>query len=227
MGEGVEPARHQTILVLDFGGQYTQLIARRVRENRVYCEIHPYDVELAEIEAMAPIGIVLSGGPDSVYAAGAPLVAPELFSLGIPILGICYGMQLTAHLLGGEVQAAAQREYGRTEIELVGECALFAGLEPRQTVWMSHGDRIETLPDGFVRAARTDNAPTVACEHRERRIWGIQFHPEVVHTVHGGDMLRNFLYRVCGAEGSTAFFFSRIWKKAGAAQIPLAEEEER
>ncbi|MBZ0111656.1 MAG: glutamine-hydrolyzing GMP synthase [Thermoanaerobaculia bacterium] len=192
---------HQTLLILDFGSQYTQLIGRRVRENRVYCEIHPFNVSLETIRRIQPAGIILSGGPQSVYAEGAPISDPGIFDLGVPILGICYGMQLMAQQLGGEVEAASHREYGRAEIEISAPGNLFAGLSAREPVWMSHGDRIGRLPEGFVATARTDNAPVVAFENRARRIWGIQFHPEVVHTVNGGELLRNFLYGICEARG--------------------------
>jgi GMP synthase (glutamine-hydrolysing) len=192
---------HQSVLVLDFGSQYTQLIARRLRENRVYCEIHPYDLAAEEIRRRRPIGLILSGGPGSVYAADAPQPDPELFELGIPTLGICYGMQLMAERLGGRVEPSEHREYGRAEIDVVERGALFEGLERRETVWMSHGDRIREPPAGFCVAAATTAAPVVAFEHREARLYGIQFHPEVSHTVSGGDLLRNFLYEICGAAG--------------------------
>jgi GMP synthase (glutamine-hydrolysing) len=195
------PIDHETILVLDFGSQYTQLIARRVRENRVYCEIHPYDMPLDEIRRRAPLGIILSGGPDSVYSEGAPRRDREIFELEIPTLGICYGMQLAAHALGGSVERAAHREYGRAEIDVDRTGVLFQGLAERETVWMSHGDRIVEPPAGFRVLASTGNAPVVAFEDPERKIWGIQFHPEVAHTVHGGEVLRNFLYGACGASG--------------------------
>ncbi|MCB1054022.1 MAG: glutamine-hydrolyzing GMP synthase, partial [Acidobacteria bacterium] len=193
--------QHQTVLILDFGSQYTQLIARRVRENRVYCEIEPCDLPVEEIRRRAPVGLILSGGPDSVYGEDAPRSSAELFDLGIPVLGICYGMQLIAHQLGGRVEGATSREYGRAEIELLDREGLFDGLAGRETVWMSHGDRICEAPPGFRTLATTGNAPVVAFAHAERRIYGIQFHPEVSHTVHGGEVLRNFLYAGCGAEG--------------------------
>ena len=193
---------HQTVLVLDYGSQYTQLIARRVRENRVYCEIHPFDLPLDEIRRRAPVGLILSGGPQSVYDEGAPGATEELFALGVPVLGICYGLQVMAHALQGRVAASDRREYGRAEIALGEEPGLlFQGLGGRQTVWMSHGDRVAELPPGFRATASTPNAPVVACEDPDRRLWGIQFHPEVSHTVAGGDMLRNFLYEACGAAG--------------------------
>jgi GMP synthase (glutamine-hydrolysing) len=192
---------HQTVLILDFGSQFTQLIARRVRDHRVYCEVHPFDLSLAEIRRRQPIGIILSGGPQSVYETGAALPSPELFALGIPILGICYGMQIVAHLLGGAVEGGGKHEYGRAEIDVVHPGALFAGLDARQTVWMSHGDRVTALPPGFLACATTANAPSVACEDPTRRIYCIQFHPEVSHTVAGSEILHNFVYDVCGAAG--------------------------
>ena len=192
---------HQTFLILDFGSQYTQLIGRRVRENRVYCEIHPFSLSIDTVRRIQPAGIILSGGPQSVYSEFAPKCDPGIFDLGIPILGICYGMQLTAFLLGGEVDASGHREYGRAEVTIEDKSALFAGLDSEQTVWMSHGDRIGQLPGGFSPTASTPNAPVVAFEDVDRKIWGIQFHPEVVHTPNGGELLRNFLYGICQARG--------------------------
>ena len=199
MTASMEP--HPTVLVLDFGSQYTQLIARRVRENRVYCEIHPHDLSAAEIQRRQTIGIILSGGPQSVYETEALHPDPEIFAMGIPILGICYGMQALVHLLDGEVEASNQREYGRAEIEIVQDCALFEGMSRRETVWMSHGDCVDQPPPGFVVIASTINAPAVAIADEERGIFGIQFHPEVSHTVSGGEILRNFLYGICNASG--------------------------
>ena len=192
-------SQHQLVLILDFGSQFTQLIARRLREQRVYCEVHPFDLSLGEIERLQPVGIILSGGPQSVYAKRAPLIGEELLHQGIPTLGICYGMQLMAHLLAGGVKASEQREYGRAEVEVAGGGgALFAELDERQTVWMSHGDLIERAPPGFVVTATTASAPVVGFEDAERRLYGIQFHPEVSHTVHGSEILNNFL-TACGA----------------------------
>ena len=198
------PSGHETVLVLDFGSQYTQLIARRVRENRVYCEVHRCDMELEAVRALAPIGVILSGGPGSVYEEDAPQAAAGLFELGVPVLGICYGMQLLAHELGGEVEPSEQREYGRARIALEHHGALFAGLGESENVWMSHGDRVRKPPPGFRVCATTESAPIVALENAERRLFGIQFHPEVSHTVSGGEILRNFLYGVCGARGDWA-----------------------
>jgi len=218
-------ARHQTVLILDYGSQYTQLIARRVRENRVYCEVHPFDLTAEEVRRRQPVGVILSGGPDSVYRDGAPGADPGLFELGIPVLGICYGMGVMAHLLGGEVESSERREYGRAEIELAEDAGmLFSGLEDRQTVWMSHGDSVRRLPDGFAATASTENAPVVACEDAERRLWGIQFHPEVSHTVAGGDMLRNFLYEACGAEGDWGMA-SYLDEAVAAVRRQVGDEE--
>jgi len=198
-------AGHQTVLILDFGGQYTQLIARRVRENRVYCEIQPFDLPLAEIRRRRPIGLILSGGPQCVLDAGAPSAPAELFALGIPVLGICYGMQVIAHVLGGAVERAdRRREYGRAEVSLVPPDApggLFAGLAATETVWMNHGDQVRRMPPGFRATASTESVPIVAFEDRARGIFAVQFHPEVSHTVSGGDMLRSFLFEACGARG--------------------------
>jgi GMP synthase (glutamine-hydrolysing) len=189
-------AGHQTVLILDFGSQFTQLIARRVRENRVYCEVHPFDLPLEEIRRRKPIGLILSGGPQSVYESGAPSAEPALFDLGI-----CYGMQVMAHRLGGSVEGSTHREYGRAEVAIVEPGTLFQGLSTCETVWMSHGDRIRDLPGGFHVTASTGNAPVVGFENPERGLYGIQFHPEVSHTVSGAEILRNFLYGACGARG--------------------------
>ena len=192
---------HQLVLILDFGSQFTQLIARRVRENRVYCEVHPFDLPLAEIRRRQPIGIILSGGPQSVYEEGAPDAPAELFELGMPVLGICYGMQVMARRLGGSVEGSSHREYGRAEVSVSDPGRLFEGLSASETVWMSHGDRVRDLPPGFRVTASTANAPVVAFENPGTGMYGIQFHPEVSHTVSGGEMLRNFLYGICGARG--------------------------
>ena len=192
----------QTVLVLDFGSQYTQLIARRVRENRVFSVVHPFDTPVAEIRRMAPRAIILSGGPQSVYAENAPHCSREIFDLGVPILGICYGMQLTAYYLGGNVEAASEREYGRAEIEVTVESPLFTGTPARQRVWASHGDRILSAPPDFAVTARSANAPVAAFEHRGRGCYGIQFHPEVTHTEAGAQVIRNFLFDVAGCQPS-------------------------
>ena len=202
---------HQLILVLDFGSQYTQLIARRIREQAVYCEIHPYtlatDRELQQLRAMKPLGIVLSGGPNSVYDEGAPTINPALFDLGIPILGICYGAQLTARLLGGDVRPAERREYGRATVRVL------AGGQPGDGVfksvaageelgvWASHGDHVEGIPAGFVHTAESDNCKFSGFAHAAKKIHCVQFHPEVVHTPRGAELLGNFLFGICGAAG--------------------------
>jgi len=186
------------ILVLDFGSQYTQLIARRIRENRVYSEIYPFNAPLDKIISFRPRGIVLSGGPSSVYDSGAPLLDAQVFELGIPILGICYGMQLMAHTLGGRVAKAQRREYGRAELVIDNDADLLAKIPKDSVAWMSHGDRIERPPRGFVRIAHTDNSPIAAMADRKRRFYALQFHPEVIHTVHGKKILKNFLFTICG-----------------------------
>jgi GMP synthase (glutamine-hydrolysing) len=189
----------QTVLVLDFGSQYTQLIARRIREQRVYSVVHPFDLPVAKIREIAPTAIILSGGPQSVYGESAPICSREVFELGVPVLGICYGMQLAAYLLDGRVEAAAEREYGRAAIEVVApDSPLLAGTPQHQQVWASHGDRILAEPPGFVRTASSDNAPIAGFEDRERRIFCIQFHPEVTHSEAGGRIIRNFLFDIAG-----------------------------
>jgi len=189
----------ELVLVLDFGAQYGQLIARRIRECHVYCEILPHDTPTQEILARRPKGIVFSGGPSSVYEDGAPSCDPALFESGIPILGICYGMQLMAKALDGGVRGGAQREYGKTELTVLDHGDLFEGLNPRLIAWMSHGDRVEQVPPGFVETARTSSA-LAAMSHRERKLFGVQFHPEVVHTPWGVEVFRNFLYKQCGCK---------------------------
>jgi GMP synthase (glutamine-hydrolysing) len=189
------------VIVLDFGAQYAQLIARRIRESRVYSIILPFDTPLEQILAYRPQGLVLSGGPASVYETGAPQLDPQVLTAGIPTLGICYGMQVMAHLLpGGRTAAVDQREYGRTRLFVDDGADLFAGLEPRLICWMSHGDSITRLPEGFQPLAHTDRTPVAAMADRRRRLYGLQFHPEVTHTPWGIEVLRNFLYAVCGAQ---------------------------
>ncbi len=194
---------HARVVILDFGSQYTQLIARRIRELGVYSEIHPFDLPLAALKALEPAALVLSGGPSSCYEPGAPTVDPALFGLGIPTLGICYGVQLAVRLLGGEVAPATHREYGRAEVQ-VNEAgaahALFNGFARGEalTVWMSHGDRVERLPPGFALLAETPNAPAAAVHNEAIKFVGVQFHPEVAHTPRGGEILANFLFRYAG-----------------------------
>jgi GMP synthase (glutamine-hydrolysing) len=192
----------QVILILDFGSQYTQLIARRVREQNVYSEIQPFSFPLERIRAMKPTGIILSGGPSSVYDQGAPRISAEVFELGVPILGICYGVQLSSLLLGGKVVPASHREYGRATVHLDQASDLFQGFSIGEdvAVWMSHGDRVESLPDGFRCVGTSPNCPFAAVEAVERKFWGVQFHPEVAHTPRGMEILGNFLFRICKCE---------------------------
>ena len=203
LGMSVTPQKRELVLILDYGSQYTQLIARRVREQRVYCEIHPCTIAypgdgLEKVKALAPSAIILSGGPASVYGEGAPQVDPALFSLGVPILGICYGLQLTAHALGGKVERSEAREYGKAEVKVDrpdGVMHRFAKDETLE-VWMSHGDKIVSMPAGFTTLATSGNTPFCAVADPERKIWGLQFHPEVVHTPRGAEILGAFLFDV-------------------------------
>ncbi len=192
----------QRVLIVDYGSQFTQLIARRVREAHVYCEIHPPTRDLAWIRDFAPVGIILSGGPNSVYDEGAPGADPGLTALGVPVLGICYGMQVLAHVSGGAVRPHGRREYGRAEIEVLAGDGLFAGFPAGTTtpVWMSHGDRVEVPPDDWRVLARSANTPVAAFAHRSRPVYGVQFHPEVAHTPRGAEIIHNFLFRICGAK---------------------------
>ena len=192
----------ERVLVLDFGSQYAQLIARRVREQNVYCEIVRHNITAERLKELAPIGIILSGGPASVYEDGAPKCDPDLFDLGIPVLGICYGMQLVCEALGGKVDSAPAREYGRAECTVVDAEGLFAGVNSQTQVWMSHGDQVANIADSFVPLASTGTCPYAAVKHRERPIFGLQFHPEVTHTPEGSKLLGNFLRNVCGTTGT-------------------------
>ena len=192
--------KNETVIVLDFGGQYNQLIARRVRECNVYCEVLPYSTDIEKIKEKNPVGIIFTGGPNSVYAKEAPKCSKEIFEMGIPVLGICYGSQLMAQMLGGRVERADKREYGKAEISLK-DSKLFEGIENETVCWMSHTDFIDKVPDGFEVTASTSSCPTAAYENAEKRLYGVQFHPEVNHTPRGKDMLKNFLYNVCGCKG--------------------------
>lgn len=219
--------KHQTVLVLDFGGQYNQLIARRVRDEGVYCELIPGASPIERIREKHPQGIILTGGPNSVYAPGAPRCAPEVFSLGIPVLGICYGMQLMTVMLGGQVRSAEQKEYGQTVVNL-NPSPLFEGLDSQAQCWMSHTDQASRLPDGFEVAASTSTCPIAAIADTKRRLYGVQFHPEVQHTVQGEAMLRNFLYEVCGLTGDWSMpgyaeeMTASLRAKVGAGRVLLA-----
>jgi len=196
---------HQLVVVLDFGSQFTQLIARRIREQGVYCEIHPctsaMDPELRELRALQPVGIVLSGGPMSVYEDGAPTINAGVFELGIPVLAICYGAQLMARLLGGVVEPASRREFGRATVKVLHSDGVFAGIAGEMPVWASHGDHVEALPPGFVQTAESVNCPMSGFANTARRIHAVQFHPEVVHTPRGTEIIRNFLFDIVGATG--------------------------
>ncbi|MBV9669437.1 MAG: glutamine-hydrolyzing GMP synthase [Acidobacteriales bacterium] len=192
---------HQTIAILDFGSQYTQLIARRIREQKAFCVVLPCTAPLSEIRALKPLGVILSGGPCSVYDADAPLADPGVLGLQVPVLGICYGLQFVVHHLGGKVRSASKREYGHAQVRVTsGDSRLFAGLPPDLKVWMSHGDEALELPSGFSRTAQSENA-LAGIEDPERGIWAVQFHPEVVHTPLGSQILRNFVFNICGAVG--------------------------
>ena len=222
---------HQTIIVLDFGGQYNQLIARRVRECGVYCEVKPYTTPLADLLAMKPIGFIFTGGPNSVYLEDAPHVDPALFDAGVPVLGICYGCQLIAHHLGGKVVAAndaTAREYGKTETFFDTSCKLFKGLPEKSVTWMSHGDYMEKVPEGFSLVAHSDACPNVAICDETRGFYGVQYHPEVNHTEFGTAMIRNFLYEVCGATGDWTMgdykntAIAAVREKVGSGRVLLA-----
>jgi GMP synthase (glutamine-hydrolysing) len=191
----------ERVLVLDFGSQYAQLIARRVREENVYCEIVRHSISAETIRQRKPAAIILSGGPNSVYEAGAPRCDPKLFELGIPILGICYGMQLISETLGGKVTHSPAREYGRSRLHIANMDSLFAGFPHEIDVWMSHGDQVSDLSQDFVPLASTSTCPYAAVAHRSRPVYGLQFHPEVTHTSLGGTLIHNFLYNIAGCEG--------------------------
>jgi GMP synthase (glutamine-hydrolysing) len=187
----------EKVLVLDFGSQYTQLIARRIRENKVYSEIFPFNTSIEKIKDFNPKGIILSGGPSSVYDKDAPMVGKKIFELGIPVLGICYGMQLMAHLFGGKVARATKREYGKAELIIDKKMNIFDGIPKKTFVWMSHGDRIEHYPPGFIPIAHTANSPVAAMANKGKGCYALQFHPEVVHTQRGFEILKNFLFKIC------------------------------
>lgn len=219
---------HQFVLILDFGGQYNQLIARRVRECGVYCEVHPYDTPMEKIKKMNPVGIIFTGGPNSVYDEGSPACSEEIFKLGVPILGICYGNQLMAKMLGGNVVAAEKREYGRTETEFDNSCVLFEGLDKVSITWMSHSDYIKDLPEGFTVSAWSKGCPVAAIQNPDKKFYGVQFHPEVNHTQNGKKMLHNFLYKVCGCTGDWSMgnyaktTIEDIRKRIGNGKVLLA-----
>ncbi|MFQ5673446.1 MAG: glutamine-hydrolyzing GMP synthase [Nitrospinales bacterium] len=209
----------QKIIILDFGSQYTQNIARKVRECRVYCEIFPYTMSLRELARIAPRGIILSGGPASVLDESAPLCDPEIFKLKIPILGLCYGMQLITHLLGGVVNPSTKREYGKAELMVREFSHLFKNVKNKSVVWMSHGDKIVKLPKGFKSPAFTTNSPMASLENPISKIYGLQFHPEVAHTVPGKEILENFLYGICGCDP--------VWQIKSFAEFAMARINEQ
>ena len=221
----------EKVLILDFGGQYNQLIARRVRECNVYCEVHPYTMPMWKIRAFSPIGIIFTGGPGSVYEDGSPQVDPAVFELGVPVLGICYGCQLLAHNLGGQVTPAQEdsaREYGKTETWYDVSCPIFKGLPEKGISWMSHGDYMAKVPGGFQLTAYSASCPNVAIADDAHRFYGVQFHPEVNHTEHGTQMIRNFLYEVCKAHGDWTMVdyknmaIRRIRERVGSGKVLLA-----
>ena len=203
----------ERIIILDFGSQYTQIIARKVREAGVYAEIHPFSISRAALEELSPKGIILSGGPSSVYAEGAPIPSFDVFTMGVPVLGICYGLQLIAHQLGGAVDKAARREFGRAIVNIDDTSDLFRGMSATTEVWMSHGDHVTQIPQGFERIGHSENADICAIRNVERQIWGIQFHPEVHHSVDGKALLSNFVIGICGCAATwnaTSFIESVI-----------------
>jgi len=214
-----ESLASQKVLVLDFGSQYAQLIARRVRELHVYCEIVRHDLPASRIRELAPQGLILSGGPSSVYEKGAPRCDPAIFQLGIPVLGICYGMQLTCDTLGGKVQSVECREYGRAECEIVADDVLFEGLPTTTEVWMSHGDQVSHVSADFVPLAQTSTCPLAAVKHNTLPVYGLQFHPEVTHTPLGREVLANFVRKVCGCRPT--------WKLSDFADSAIAQIRER
>ena len=213
---------HQMIIVLDFGGQYNQLIARRVRECGVYCEVKSYKTPLSELKAMDPVGIIFTGGPNSVYLENSPSIGREIFDLGIPVLGICYGCQLMAHVLGGKVSTCITSEYGKTETVYDKSCALFGGIPdmPEKAIsWMSHTDYISELPEGFRAVAHTEHCPVAAMENKEKKLYAVQFHPEVNHTQYGIDMINSFVKNVCGCTGD--------WTMGNYAQTAIEDIRRR
>ncbi len=210
---------HETIVIVDFGSQYGQLIARRVREHKVYSRIVPPDVSVGSLAGPDLKGIILSGGPASVYADGAPRCDPALFDLPVPILGICYGMQIGCSMLGAAVRPAHSREYGRTKLHITGPEGLLDSIPQDTTVWMSHGDQVNALPASFVSLARTPTCPYAAVRHNSGRFYGVQFHPEVAHTPHGSTMLKNFLYDICGCRGD--------WQMSDFVAQTVAQVRER
>jgi GMP synthase (glutamine-hydrolysing) len=213
------PAESERILIVDFGAQYGQLIARRVREQNVFCQIVRHNISVERIGQLKPSGLILSGGPASVYEPGAPHCDPAIFKLGIPVLGICYGMQLACQALGGKVKPAGKREFGRAECHVLHSGGLFDGVPERTSVWMSHGDQVQEVGADFIPLAETETCPMTAVRHRELPVYGLQFHPEVSHTPQGARILRNFLYEVCGCHG--------LWKMQSFLESEVVAMRER
>ena len=218
----------ELVIVLDFGGQYNQLIARRVRECHVYCEVHPYNMSIEKIRALEPKGIIFTGGPNSVYAEGSPRYDKEIFELGIPVLGICYGSQLMAYLLGGSVKTAPVSEYGKTEVEVDQRSVLFSEVSQKTSCWMSHTDYIEKAPADFQITAHTPVCPVAAMENAKKKLYAVQFHPEVMHTREGMKMLSAFVYKVCGCKGDWRMdsfvenAIAQIREKVGSGKVLCA-----
>lgn len=218
----------EKVIVIDFGGQYNQLVARRVRECNVYCEIYSYRTELEQIKAMNPKGIILTGGPNSCYEESSPTYQKELFELGIPVLGLCYGAQLMMHVLGGKVERAPVREYGKTEVMVENTSPLFTDVQPKTICWMSHFDYISQTAPGFSIVAHTEDCPVAAAENREKKLYAIQFHPEVLHTQEGTKMLYNFVRGICGCAGTWRMdsfvenSIAEIKKKVGDGKVLCA-----
>ena len=220
--------KRETVVVVDFGGQYNQLIARRVRECNVYCEIYSYKKDIKKIKALKPKGIIFTGGPNSCYEQDAPTISKAVFELGVPVLGICYGAQLMMHLLGGKVEKAPVREYGRIEVSVNSSSLLFQDVSPKTICWMSHNDYISRIPEGFAISAHTDNCPVAAAEDPQRQLYAVQFHPEVLHTQEGRKMLSNFVFNICHCAGDWKMDsyieeqIQMIRKKVGDKKVILA-----
>jgi GMP synthase (glutamine-hydrolysing) len=213
------PPVPERILIFDFGAQYAQLIARRVRELNVFCQLVRFDISAQRVAELRPSGIIFSGGPSSVYEAGAPHPDPKIYELGIPILGLCYGLQLVCEALGGQVRPGQSREFGRKRVHVVNQDTLFKSVPPESIVWMSHGDQVESVSNDFIPLAQTDTCPLAAVKHRARPVFGLQFHPEVSHTQFGSQILRNFLYDLCGCQG--------LWRISGFIERTISELRER
>ena len=221
--------KNELILILDFGGQYSSLIARRVRELKVYCEVKPYNISMDKIKELNPKGIIFSGGPNSVYDEKSPKISKEIFELGVPVLGICYGCQLMAYTLGGSVCSASEKsEYGKTEVIVSHVSKLLNNLSEKEICWMSHTDYVEKLPDNFKITAKTENCPVAAMEDISNNLYGVQFHPEVNHTPNGKLIIKNFLYDICSCSGDWTMKryvdeqLSKIKEKVGNGKVLCA-----